>query len=157
MSPPKGRETPDDLDTWVYRGEAWNGTTCFYHCANTYLMLHDMRLILAMVFVKSTLGKLAILKRLLSALRTSQVSNKCLYTDKGFCCIAVLYYLSLAYPGHYCNAYSRETSRQSSAVSRAEDLSDNSTLQNVGNGSLTVRVAVVRTFQRRRSGRRQLC
>ena len=57
-------------------------------------MLHDVRLTLAVVFVKPTLDKLVILKRLLSALRAAQIRIKCLYADKGFCCIEVLRYLS---------------------------------------------------------------
>ncbi len=34
-----------------------------------------------------------VLKRLLSALRAAEICMKCLYADKGFCCIPVLRYL----------------------------------------------------------------
>src|SRR5258706_7268645 len=78
-----GRDEPDDGDTWVCRGEARAGTTRFYRCATAYLMLHDMRLTLAVVFVKPKMDKLAILKRLLGALRAAQLRIKCLYADKG--------------------------------------------------------------------------
>jgi hypothetical protein len=56
-------------------------------------MLHDVWLTLAVVFVKLTLDKVAILKRLLSVVRTAQIRIKCLYADKGFCWIPVLRYL----------------------------------------------------------------
>src|SRR5690349_41569 len=62
-------------------------------CATAYLMLHDLRLTLAVVFVKPKMDKLAILKRLLSAVRAAEITIKCLYADKGFCCIEVLRYL----------------------------------------------------------------
>ena len=71
-----GHDDPDDGDSWVCRSEARAGTTRFYRCATTYIRLHDMRLILAMVFVTPKMDKLAILKRLLSALRLAQTSIK---------------------------------------------------------------------------------
>jgi hypothetical protein len=76
------------------RGEARAGTTRFYRCATAYLMLHDVRLTLAIVFVKPKMDKLTVLKRLFSALQAAQIRIKCLYADKGFCCIPVLRYLS---------------------------------------------------------------
>jgi len=75
------------------RGEARADTTRFYRCATAYLMLHDLRLTLAIVFVKPKMDKVVILKRLLSALRAAQIRITCLYADKGFCCIPVLRYL----------------------------------------------------------------
>ncbi len=120
-------------------------------------MLHDVRLTLAIVFVKPTLDKLAILKRLLSALRAAQISIKCLYADKGFCCIPVLRYLSrqripaiVAMPIRGKQAGSRALCRGPKSYRTTY------TLQSAENGKLTVPVAVVRTYQRRRSGRRQL-
>ena len=46
-----GRDDPEDDDNWVCCGEAHAGTTRFYRCATAYLMLHDVRLTLAVVFV----------------------------------------------------------------------------------------------------------
>jgi len=89
-----GRDDPDSGDNWVCRGEARAGTTRFYRCATAYLMLHDVRLTLAIVFVKPKMDKVAILKRLLTAVQAAQIRIKCLYADKGFCCIEVLRYLS---------------------------------------------------------------
>jgi putative transposase len=153
-----GRETPEDGDNWVCRGEARAGTTRFYRCATAYLMLHDVRLTLAVVFVKPKMDKVSILKRLLSAVRAAGISIKCLYADKGFCSIEVLRALmrwhiaaSIALP-----------IRGKQAGTRALCCGQRSywtsyTLQSAEHGSLRVPVAVIRTYQRRRSGRRQVC
>jgi len=85
-----GCDDPDDRDNCVCRGKARNGTTRFYRCATAYIMLHDVRLTLAIVFVKPKMDKVAILSRLLNAVRAAQISIKCLYADKGFCSIPVL-------------------------------------------------------------------
>jgi Transposase DDE domain len=152
-----GRDDPDDPDNWVCRGEARAGTTRFYRCATAYLMLHDLRLTLAVVFVKPKMDKLTILKRLLSAVRAAQISIKCLYADKGFCCIPVLRYLSR----HRIRAIVAMPRRGKQAGSRALCRGQKSywttyTLQSAENGKLSVPVAVVRTYQQRRSGRRQV-
>jgi hypothetical protein len=152
-----GRDDPDDPDNWVCRGEARAGTTHFYRCATAYIMLHDVRLTLAVVFVKPKMDKVAILKRLLSTVRTAQISIKCLYADKGFCCIEVLRYLSrrripaiVAMPIRGKLAGTRALCRGHTSYRTMY------TLQSAEHGSLTVPIAAVRTYQRRRSGRRQL-
>lgn len=152
-----GRDQPDDGDTWVSRGEARSGTTRFYRCATAYLMLHDLRLTLAIVFVKPKLDKVAILKRLLSAVRAAQITIKCLYADKGFCSIPVLRYLVrrriraiVAMPIRGKQAGSRALCRGPKSYWTTY------TLQSAEHGKLSVPVAVVRTYQRRRSGQRQV-
>jgi putative transposase len=153
-----GRDDPDDVDNWVCRGAARAGTTRFYRCATAYLMVRDVRLTLAIVFVKPKMGKLAILKRLLNAVRAAQISIKCLYADKGFCCIEVLRYLKrralpaiVAMPRRGKQGGSRALCRGQTSYWTTY------TLQSADQGSLSVPVAVVRTYQRRRSGRRQVC
>src|SRR6266496_3021593 len=74
-----GHEQLDDRDNWVCRGQARDGTTRFYRCATAYIMLHDVRLTVAIVFVKPKMDKVAILSRLLNAVRAAQISIKCLY------------------------------------------------------------------------------
>jgi hypothetical protein len=152
-----GCEQLDDPDNWVCRGEARAGTTRFYRCATAYLMLHDVRLTLAVVFVKPKMDKVVILKRLLSALRAAQIRIKCLYADKGFCGIEVLRYLSrqripaiVAMPIRGKQAGSRALCRGQKSYWTTY------MLQSAEYGKLSVPVAVVRTYQRRRSGRRQL-
>ena len=152
-----GHETPDDPDTWVCRGEARQGTTRFYRCATAYLMLHDVRLTLAVVFVKPKLDKLTILKRLLSAVRAAQIRIKCLYADKGFCCIEVLRYLSRRGIRAIVAMPRRGKQGGSQALCRGpKSYWTTYTLQSAEHGKLSVPVAVVRTYQRRRSGRRQV-
>jgi hypothetical protein len=120
-------------------------------------MLHDMRLTLAVVFVKPTLDKLVILKRLLSVVRAAQISIKCLYADKGFCCIEVLRYLKRRHIPAIVAMPMRGKQAGSRALCRGQkSYRTTYTLQSAENGKLTVAVAVVRTYQRRRSGRRQL-
>jgi hypothetical protein len=150
-----GRDDPDDGDNWVCRGEARSGTTRFYRCATAYLMLHDVRLTLAVVFVKPKMDKVVILKRLLNGVRAAQLRIKCLYADKGFCCIPVLCYLAR----HRISAIVAMPIRGKQAGTRALCHGHTSywtkyTLQSAEYGSLTVPVAVVRTYQRRRSGQR---
>jgi hypothetical protein len=152
-----GREQPGDPDNWVCRGEARAGTTRFYRCATAYLMLRDVRLTLAVVFVKPTMDKVAVVKRLLSALRAAEITIKCLYADKGFCCIPVLRYLSrrpiaaiLAMPIRGKQAGTRALCCGRTSYRTTY------TLQSTEHGSLTVPVAVVRTYQRRRSGKQQV-
>jgi len=153
-----GCETPDDVDTWVCRGEARAGTTRFYRCATAYLMLHDVRLTLAVVFVKPKMDKLVILKRLLSAVRAAQINIKRLYADKGFCCIEVLRYLARRRLSAIVAMPIRGKQGGSRALCHGQkSYRTTYTLQSAEHGKLSVSVAVVRTYQRHRSGRRQVC
>lgn len=89
-----GQSDRDDPDNWVCRGEARAGTTHFYRCATAYVMLHDARFTLAVVFVKPGRSLVSIVERLLALVRQSGVRVSCLYADKGFCSVAVLRFLS---------------------------------------------------------------
>jgi putative transposase len=152
-----GQADPDDPENWVCRGEARSGTTRFYRCATAYIMQRDVRLTVAVVFVKPTMEKVTVLKRLLRAVRAAGVSIKCLYADKGFCSIPVLRYLVY----HQVPAIIAMPIRGKQAGTRALCQGRTSyrasyTLQSTENGSIRVPVAVVRTMQRRRSGQRQV-
>jgi len=152
-----GRDEKADPNNWVCRGEARAGTTRFYRCATAYVLLHDVRLTLAVVFVKPGMDKVTILERLLAALRLARIAIKCLYADKGFCAIPVLRYLSrqrisaiIAMPVRGKQGGSRKLCRGRTSYRTTY------TLQSAEHGRLRVPVAVVRTYQRRRTGRRQL-
>jgi putative transposase len=152
-----GRDDPADPNNWVCRGEARAGTTRFYRCATAYVLLHDVRLTLVVVFVKPGMDKVTILEPLLAALRLARIVIKCLYADKGFCSIPVLRYLSrqhipaiIAMPLRGKQGGTRQLCRGRTSYRTAY------TLQSAGHGRLRVPVAVVRTYQRRRTGRRQL-
>jgi Transposase DDE domain len=120
-------------------------------------MLHDVRLTLAVVFVKPKMDKVVILKRLLNRVRAAQLGIKCLYADKGLCCIEVLRYLERRHIAAIVAMPIRGKQAGSRALCRGpKSYRTTYTLQSAEAGKLTVPVAVVRTFQRRRSGRRQL-
>jgi len=83
---------------------------------------------------------------------------KCLFADKGFCWVAVLRYLEhshipaiIAMPLRGKQAGNRALCRGRSSYRTTY------TLQSATHGKLTVPVAVVRTYQRRRTGRRRAC
>jgi DDE family transposase len=152
-----GRDDPNDPDRWVCRGEARAGTTRFYRCATASVLLHDARLTVAVVFVKPTMDTLTVLKRLLCAVQRAGVPIKCLFADKAFCAIPCLRYLDhahipaiIAMPIRGKQAGSRRLCRGPKSYWTTY------TLQSAKHGRLSVPVAVVRTYQRRRSGRRHL-
>ncbi len=112
---------------------------------------------MAVVFVKPSMDTLTVLKLLLCAVKSAGLALKCLFADKAFCSIPVLRYLSrchipaiIAMPIRGKQAGSRALCRGQKSYWTAY------TLQSAEHGRLTVPVAVVRTYQRRRAGRRQL-
>jgi putative transposase len=152
-----GQEPCDDDQNWVCRGEARAGTTRFYRCATAYVMLHDARLTLAVAFLKPTMDKVEVLARLLAALTAAGVAIKCVYADKGFCCIPVLRYLVrrciaaiIAMPIRGKQGGTRKLCRGGKSYRTTY------TLRSAEHGRLRVPVAVVRTYARRRSGKRHL-
>ncbi len=54
----------------------------------------DVRLTVAVVFVKPSMDTRSVLQQLLSAIRAAGLTIKCLFADKGFCSVAVLRYLA---------------------------------------------------------------
>jgi hypothetical protein len=152
-----GRDDSDQNDTWVCRGEARDGTTRFYRCATAYVLYHDLRLTIAVVFVKPTMSKVGVLSRLLETVKRAGLRIKCLFADKGFCAIPVLRYLMKC----HIPAIIAMPIRGKQGGNRKLCCGDKSyrttyTLRSGEHGSLSVPVAVVRTYQRRRSGKRQL-
>ncbi len=152
-----GRDHSDDVDNWVCRGEARAGTTRFYRCATAYLLRQDARQTLAVVFVKPKMDKVSVLASLLKALKDAGLSIKCLYADKAFCSIEVVRYLRsqriaaiIAMPIRGKQGGTRKLCRGGKSHWTSY------TMQSAEHGSIRVVVAVVRTYQRRRSGQRQL-
>jgi hypothetical protein len=144
-------------DTWVCRSQARAGTTRFYRCATAYILRQDARLTVAVVFVKPSMDTRTIVLKLLSAVKAAGIAIKCLYADKGFCSIPVLRELMrrhiraiIAMPLRGKQAGTRQLYRRRTSYRTAY------TLQSAEHGRLSVPTAVVRTYQRRRSGRRQL-
>jgi hypothetical protein len=150
-----GRCDMHDPDNWVCRGEAQAGTTYFYRCATAYVMQRDVRLTLAVAFVKSDDDKVTLLERLLIRVRTLGVRVRCLYADKGFCAIPVLRWLLAQHLPTIIACPIRGKQGGTRALCQGpRSYHTTHTFQSAEHGALTVPVAVVRTYQRRRSGQR---
>jgi hypothetical protein len=119
-----GRDDPDDPDTWVCRGEARAGTTRFYRCATAYLMLHDVRLTLAVVFVKPKTDKLAISSACSARFVRHRSRSSACMPIKASAHRGAALSLSPSYPSHSGPADPWQAGWQSSAVSWAEELLD---------------------------------
>lgn len=72
------------------RGPAHKGTTRFFRLVTAYLIFKDMRLTLALLFVRPEDKLPEIVAALLRRLRILGLNVKRLYLDKGFCSIPVL-------------------------------------------------------------------
>lgn len=72
------------------RGPAHKGTTRFFRLVTAYLIFKDMRLTLALLFVRPEDKLPELVAALLRRLRILGVKVKRLYLDKGFCSIPVL-------------------------------------------------------------------
>src|SRR5262249_36934277 len=140
---------------WVCRSSARSGTTYFYRCATAYVMLHDRRLTLAVVFVKPGDAPVEIVARLLRQLEALGVSIRRVDADKGFLRLPVLAWLAAQHLGAILAVPIRGKQGGTRALCRgARSYRTTHTLQSAENGRLRVDVAVARTYARRRSGKR---
>ena len=83
---------PQATGLWV-RAAAKAGTTRFYRVATAYVMLHGVRVTLALHFVRPTDDTVTVLDSLLQRLETVALRPKRLFLDKGFAGRAVIAYL----------------------------------------------------------------
>ena len=142
-------------DNWVCRGEAQAGTTYFYRCATAYVMQRDVRFTLAVVFVKPSDDKVSLLARVLTRVRQAGVRLRCLYADKGFCTIPVLrWLLDERVPTIVAVPIRGKQGGTRALCQGAQSYRTTHTFASAVHGALTVPVAVVRTYHRRRSGQR---
>jgi hypothetical protein len=151
-----GRAEPDDPNTWVCRGEARAGTTHFYRCATAYVMQRDVRLTLAVVFVKPGDDTVSVLDRLLAHLRAARIQIKCLYADKGFCSIPLLrHLLSLRLPAIIATPVRGKQAGTRALCQGRTSYATTHTFRSAEHGELTVPVTVARAYKRHHSGRRR--
>lgn len=75
-------------------GEAHKGTTRFFRVATAYVIFKEMRLTLALLFVRPEDGLAEIVAALLRRLRILGIKVRRLYLDKGFCSIPIMRYLA---------------------------------------------------------------
>src|SRR5205085_8350696 len=78
---------------WV-RGQAQDGTTHFYRVATAYVMWHDLRVTLAIRFVRPDDDTVGVLRHLLARVAEIGISLRQLFLDKGFASIEVMTYLT---------------------------------------------------------------
>jgi putative transposase len=118
-------------------------------------MQRDVRLTLAVVFVKPDDGKVTLLERLLTRVRALGVRVRCLYADKGFCAIPVLQWLLVQHLPAIIACPIRGKQGGTRALCQGQrGYRRQHTFASAEHGTLTVPVAVVRTYQRRRAGQR---
>jgi hypothetical protein len=84
---------PQSSGLWV-RGRAKDGTTHFYRIATAYVMLHGLRVTLALRFVLAEDATLTVLQDLLKRLHGRAIRIARLFLDKGFDGITIMDYLT---------------------------------------------------------------
>lgn len=138
----------DDPTCWVHKAEKRNGTRHFYRCATACIVRGQMRLTLAVVFVHPDDDLVEVVKTLLKYVCARGLRIGCLYADKGFCSIAILDYL--LHHTHFAAmvAVPRKGAKQG-VLSLCHGQSSYFTTHTFHSGtqSLTVEVAVVRTYK----------
>ncbi len=81
------------FDGYICRGRAKAGTTHFMRVASVYLIWKDVRLTLALTYVRPGETMLSILKRLLRRVVAIGLRWHSLFLDKGFCSTKLIRYL----------------------------------------------------------------
>jgi hypothetical protein len=81
------------FEGYVCRGPAKAGTTHFIRVASVYVIWRDVRLTLAVTYVRPKEATLRIVKRLLKRVADSGLRWYTLYMDKGFCSTQLIRYL----------------------------------------------------------------
>jgi hypothetical protein len=81
----------------IRRGQAKSGTTHFHCYATAYVIRKNKRVTLALTYVQAEDSLVEVLERLLSRLKTLEISIKRLYLDKQFYTVAVISYFQTYY------------------------------------------------------------
>jgi Transposase DDE domain len=81
------------LEGYVCRGPAKAGTTHFIRVASVYVIWRDVRLTLAVIYVRPKEPTLRLVKRLLKRVAAIGLRWYSLYMDKGFCSTKLIRYL----------------------------------------------------------------
>jgi len=81
------------FEGYVCRGAAKAGTTHFIRVASVYIIWRDVRLTLAVTYVRPNEAMLRIVKRLLKRVAAVGLRWYSLYMDKGFCSTQLIRYL----------------------------------------------------------------
>jgi hypothetical protein len=151
-------QTPE-LVALACRGEAKQGTTRFFRLATAYVIFKDMRVTLALLFVRPEDELPELVAALLRRLRILGLKIKRLYLDKGFCSIPVLRYVAASgWPAIIaCPIRGKQAGTRSLCQGRASYQTQH-TFKSQAYGAYTADVSVARTYtshqRSRRTGRR---
>ena len=146
-----------DLSAWACRGEAKQGTTRFFRVATAYVIFKEMRLTLALLFVRPEDQLPEIVAALLRRLRILGVKVRLLYFDKGFCSIPVLRYVAQSGWAAIlaCPIRGKKGGTRVLCQGRGSYLTEH-TFKSQENGAYTAPLVVTRTYTtHRRSKRKQ--
>jgi len=149
-----------ELLAYTCGGEASKGTTRFFRLATVYVIFKDMRLTLALLFVKPGDSLPDIVAALLRRLRRLGFKVGRLYLDKGFCTIPILGYLAeQKWPAILaCPIRGKHGGTRALCQGQSSYLTEH-TFKSQPHGAYTVPVAVVRTVtshKRRKRGSRRV-
>ena len=144
-------------------GEAHKGTRRFFRVATAYVIFKDMRLTLALLFVRPEDELAEVVAALLRRLRILGFKVRRLYLDKGFCSIPIMRYIAqtgwsaiLA-----CPIRGKKGGTRGLCQGQASYLTQH-TFKSQAHGRYTVAVAITRTYatykrrKRKKSGLRWL-
>src|SRR5436309_5567637 len=119
-------------------------------------MQRDVRLTLALIFVKPSDDTLSLLSGLLAHLRAAGIRIKCVYADKGFCSIPVLRrLLDLGLPAIIATPIRGKQAGTRALCQGRRSSATSDTFRSAEHGELRVPVTVARSEGRQRSGRRR--
>lgn len=150
--PSYGAHDAADPDARIVRGQAKAGTTHHYRCATAYGIVNHDRVTLAVVFMRATDTLPSVVERLLTIVRAAGYRIGCLYADKGFCRVAVIRYLQAEQVLAVIAALIQGGTR---ALYQGNKSSwTRYTFSSHKAGSVTVQLAVVRRFAKRRGKKR---
>lgn len=141
-------------EQWVCGGKAKASTTWHYRCATATVLTRNARLTIALMFVQPGTAMDAIVAQLLTTIQASGITIDCLYADRGFATVAVLQHLQQAQIPAII-ALAQRSPRLRAQCQGQESRWVQHTMESRTAGSVTVKVAVVRTFRRTKRRRRR--
>jgi hypothetical protein len=145
-----------ELVALTCRGQAHKGTTRFFRVATAYLIFKDMRLTLALLFVRPEDKLAEIVAALVRRLRILGLKVKRLYLDKGFCSNPVLRYIEQSgWPAILACPIRGRKGGTRGLCQGNKSYRTQHTFKSQDNGSFTASVAIVRTYTSRQRSKRK--
>ncbi len=145
-----------ELVALTCRGQAHKGTTRFFRVATAYLIFKDMRLTLALLFVRPEDELAEIVAALLRRLRILGLKVKRLYFDKGFCSNPVLRHIEQSgWPAILACPIRGRKGGTRGLCQGNKSYRTQHTFKSQDNGSFTASVAIVRTYTSRQRSKRK--